>query len=106
MVLSFELGEGVLGSPWINGFMLAGVAALMVSTVPTFSAKRVKIPRSYVGVALIGVGALAAFLIGTPWVTLSALGLTYLASVPIAMIVYRRLVKRHGVHTHDTGAER
>ncbi len=106
MVLSFELGEGVLGSPWINGFMLAGVAALMVSTVPTFSAKRVKIPRSYVGMALIGVGALAAFLIGTPWVTLSAMGLTYLASVPIAMIVYRRLVKRHGVHTHDTGAER
>jgi len=102
MVLSFELGESILGSAWFNGFMLVGVAALMVSTVPTFSAKRVKIPRSYVGLALIGVGALAAFLIGTPWVTLGAMGLTYLVGVPIATVVYRRLVRRHDIQTHDS----
>ncbi len=105
MVLSFELGEGALASPWFNGFVVAGVAALMVSTIPTFSAKRVKIPRSYVGLALIGVGALAAFLIGTPWVTLGVLGLTYFASIPVAVIVYRRLLKRHNIHKYETGAE-
>jgi len=105
MVLSFELGDGVLGSAWFNGFMLAGVAALMVSTVPTFSAKCVKIPRSYVGLALIGVGALAAFLIGTPWVTLGVMGLMYLASVPIATVVYRRLLKRHNIHTYEAESD-
>lgn len=101
MVLSFELGNTILASAWFNGIVLLGAAALMVSTVPTFSPKRVKIPRSFVGFALIGVGALAAFLIGTPWVSLGFLGLAYLASVPIAMIVHRRLLKRHNMHADD-----
>ena len=103
MVLSFELGEGVLSSSWVNGITLAGVAALMVSTIPTFSAKRFKIPRSYVGLALIGVGALAAFLVGTPWVTLGVLGLLYLASIPVAAIVFRRLQARSGIQTGAKG---
>lgn len=94
MVLSFELGEGILGSAWFNGLMLAVVAGLMVSTIPTFSAKRLKIPRSYVGLALIGVGALAAFLVSTPWVTLGIVGLAYLASIPVSVIVFRRLRQR------------
>ena len=94
MVLSFELGDGILASAWFNGFMLAAVAGLMVSTIPTFSAKRFKIPRSYVGLALIGLGALADFLVSTPWVTLGIIGLAYLASIPISVIVYRRLQAR------------
>ncbi len=99
MVLSFELGEGFLSSPWFNGFVLAGVAGLMVSTIPTFSAKRFKIPRSYVGFALIGVGALAAFLVGTPWVTLGVLGLAYFASIPIAIFAFRRMQDRYEAQT-------
>lgn len=106
MVLSFELGGAILASSWFNGFVLAGSAALMVSTIPTFSAKRVKIPRSYLGLALIGAGILAAFLISTPWATLGAMGLTYLASVPVATIVYRRLLKRHIMNTPSTGTDR
>ena len=94
MVLSFELDGSILGSAWFNGIMLAGVAGLMVSTLPTFSAKRVKIPRSYVGLALIGVGALTAFLVSTPWITLGIMGLGYLASIPVAIFSYRRLQLR------------
>lgn len=108
MVLSFELGEGVLSSAWFNGFLLAGVAALMVSKIPTFSAKRAKMPRSYVGLSLIGVAVLTAFLVSTPWATLGFAGLAYLASIPISMIVYRRLVARtavHGVQPVEPGPE-
>ena len=94
MVLSFELGDGILSSAWFNGFMLAAVAGLMVSTIPTFSAKRFKIPRSYLGLALIGLAALIAFLVSTPWVMLGIVGLGYLASIPISVIVYRRLQAR------------
>ena len=94
MVLSFELGDGILGSGWFNGLMLAAVAGLMVSTIPTFSAKRIKIPRSYVGLALVGLGALTAFLVSTPWVTLGIVGLSYLASIPISVVTHRRLQER------------
>jgi CDP-diacylglycerol--serine O-phosphatidyltransferase len=40
--------------------------------------------------ALLGVGAFAAFLISTPWITLGVTGLVYLAIIPYARVVYRR----------------
>ena len=91
MVMSFELGTDVLASPILNGVMLAAVAALMVSKVPTFSAKLIRVRQSYVGLVLVGVGAFAAFLVSTPWVTLSLAGLVYAISIPYSARQYRRL---------------
>ncbi|MEE8188977.1 MAG: phosphatidylcholine/phosphatidylserine synthase [Kiloniellales bacterium] len=91
MVLSFELGEEVLGSAALNGIMMLGIAALMVSKIPTFSAKRIRLPHRYLGLVLVGVGAFAAFLASMPWVTLSLAGLAYLISIPVAVTSYRRL---------------
>ena len=44
---------------------------LMVSRLPTFAFKRLKVPGRHVVLALLAVGAFAAFLISTPWVTLA-----------------------------------
>ena len=94
MVMSFELGEDVLASPVLNGVILAAVAALMVSKVPSFSAKQFRVRQSYVGLVLVGVGAFVAFLVSTPWVTLSLAGLCYAISIPFAARQYRRLQAR------------
>ena len=94
MVMSFELGEEVLASPVLNGVILLAVAALMVSKVPTFSAKQFRVRQSYVGLALVGVGAFVAFLVSTPWVTLSLAGLAYAISIPFSARQYRRLQAR------------
>jgi len=105
MVMSFELGEGVLSSPWLNGVTLAAVAALMVSRIPTFSTKRLKVPHNHAGLVLIGVGAFIAFLVGTPWVALSALGLAYLGSIPFSITAYRRLEAAAGPRPAAAPAE-
>ncbi len=94
MVMSFELGDEVLASPVLNGILLAVVAALMVSKVATFSAKQLRIRQSYVGLVLVGVGAFVAFLVSTPWVTLSLAGLAYAISIPFSARQYRRLQAR------------
>lgn len=91
MTLSFELDSDFLSSAAVNGAALIVVSALMVSKIPTFSAKRLKLPHSYVGLALIAVGAYTAFLVSTPWVTLSLTGLAYLISIPISATSFRRL---------------
>jgi CDP-diacylglycerol--serine O-phosphatidyltransferase len=91
MVLSFELGSEILGSAAVNGATLILVSALMVSKVPTFSAKKIKLHPSFVGLALIGVGAFTAFLVSTPWVTLSLAGLAYIISIPFAARSFQRL---------------
>ena len=96
MVMSFELGDEVLASPVLNGVMLAAVAALMVSKVPTFSAKQFRVRQSYVGLVLVGVGAFVAFLVSTPWVTLSLAGVAYAISIAVSARQYRRLQARQG----------
>ena len=95
MVMSFELGGDVLASPVLNGVLLLAAAALMVSKVPTFSAKQFRVRPRYVGLVLVGVGAFAAFLVSTPWVTLSLAGLAYAISIPLSAWQYHRLQARH-----------
>ena len=91
MICSFEFGAAVARSPYVNGVVLAGVAALMVSRVPTFSFKRFRVPGHWVLPMLLIVGALAAFLTTEPWGTLLAIGALYIASIPLSIRSYRRL---------------
>lgn len=101
MVLSFVFGAAFFSSPWVNVITLAGVAALMVSRLPTYSSKRLRIPNSYGPLVLIGVGAFTAFLVSIPWITVSLLGLAYLASIPFAVLSFRRLQAGEVVEPED-----
>jgi len=57
------------------------------------SLKRLRVPGPYILFVLIGIGAVIAFLISTPWMTLGTAGLIYLGSIPLAWQSYRRLQK-------------
>lgn len=92
MVLSFELGDTLLREPWLNIANLTLVSVLMVSRIPTFSAKRLKLPQRQMGFALLIFGVFGVFLVSVPWVTLGILGVAYLISIPVAMKTYRRLM--------------
>jgi CDP-diacylglycerol---serine O-phosphatidyltransferase len=91
LFLSFEFGGTVFRSPYLNGAVLAAVAALMVSRVPTFSFKRFRLSAEWVLPVFLGIGALAAFLTTEPWGTVLVLLALYLASIPLSIRSYRRL---------------
>ena len=92
LLLSFEFGAASLfRSPYLNGVVLAGVSALMVSRVPTYSFKRLRVKRDWVLTTLLVVGALAAFITTEPWATLAMIGILYLVSIPASYRSYRRL---------------
>ena len=69
----------------LNAVMLIAVAYLMVSRIPTFSIKTVlvRVRPEWVLPTLIGVGLLVAALSSAPWHTLLAVGVMYLASLPV-----------------------
>jgi CDP-diacylglycerol--serine O-phosphatidyltransferase len=90
MMLWFELGFSAFRSPYLNGVVLAGVGALMVSRVPTFSLKRIHVPREWVLPTLIAFGVGAAFLTTEPWATLLAVGVLYIVSFPVSILQYAR----------------
>jgi CDP-diacylglycerol--serine O-phosphatidyltransferase len=81
----------------LNALVTLVVAVLMVSRVPTFSIKMivVRVKPEWILPTLIGVGLVAAAVLNAPWLTLLAIGLAYLVSLPISMVVAWRLQRQH-----------
>ena len=102
VMMSFELGTA-LRTPLLNLAVVIAIAALMVSRVPTFSFKRFRLKPDHVLPVLLIVGLLAAFLTTAPWPTLSIVGLTYLASIPLSMRSMARLKAAVRASSVDSG---
>ena len=67
------------------------VAAMFVSAIPTYSFKRLKISSRWILPTMLITGAVAVFLINAPWMTLSAIGIAYIASIPLSFRDHRSL---------------
>ncbi len=98
-------GPGVFDNPIFVGACTVIVALLMVSRLPTFSMKRVRVPHHLVVPTLAGVGLLAAVLVSMPWLTLLVLDLIYLATIPVSIMSYRRLERLRGEPATETLTE-
>jgi len=89
MFISFEWSGGwadwIARSPYLNAVWISGVALMMVSTVPTVSLKRIRIPHRFVIPTLLGIGIMAGFFTTAPWPTLTFVGAAYLASIPLTI---------------------
>jgi CDP-diacylglycerol--serine O-phosphatidyltransferase len=91
MFVAFEWGDWIVRSPYFIGVWVTGVALLMVSTIPTVSLKKFRIPPHLVVPTLLGIGILAGFLTTVPWPTLTLVGIVYLGSIPWTMRTARRV---------------
>lgn len=77
--------------PWIVVFLAFLIAVLMVSRLPMYSLKKLKVNRRFVVPLLIGVGLVVVGLARDMWLTVALLSLAYLLSIPLAYLSYRRL---------------
>ena len=75
--------------------VLLGVAALAVSTLPTWSFKRVKLRREWVLPLMGGVVAYASLLVTEPWAALALAGVIYIVLLVLSGRHYRRLAVEH-----------
>lgn len=91
MILSLEVESSFLRAPLLNAVWMLAIGGLMVSRVPTYSFKRVRVKREAVLPVLLGVGVLAALLMNEPWYSLAALGFIYLGSIPFSYRAHERL---------------
>jgi CDP-diacylglycerol--serine O-phosphatidyltransferase len=96
MCAAFEFGDRWFRSPWLVTVTTVLTAGLMVSRIPTFSGKKIRVAPDHVAPLLIGAAVLAAFLLTEPFATLLVLGLGYLALIPLSIRSYRRLEKAAG----------
>lgn len=70
------------------------IGGLMISSVPTFSIKRLKIPQKFALPLLAGLTLVVAAMITRPWLTLSLVGFVYLIGIPFS-VRYARRLKKH-----------
>lgn len=73
LVLSFQVETEILRNPWVVSFFLFVVGGLLVSSLPTFSFKKLKITRAFVLPTMLIVALIAALSVSLPWLTLSSI---------------------------------
>lgn len=94
LILWLYSGAEFFHSPVVVGAFLLVSSILMVSRVPVYSGKHMRLRPQWVLPLMIMIGAFAAFLVTDPWATLSIVGTLYIASIPFSALSFRRLQKR------------
>lgn len=90
MILTFLTEIEFFKNPVFCVIYMGIIATLTVSNVPTFSFKKLSIKREYVLFYLLGIAIFATLLVTHIWATMSAVGLFYIATIPMAVIFHRR----------------
>ena len=71
------------------------VAAMMVSRIPTYSTKGIKLPAKFGMPALALAAVVIAALVHAPWLTLTIAAIFYMICIPLAVRHFRALQKEH-----------
>ena len=78
----------------ISCFMILTTSLLMVSKIPTYSLKRITIPRSLGVFLLLGIGIYLSLVIFYTFQTLFFTGLIYICLIPISYLHYKQKNKK------------
>lgn len=90
LMVSFALEENFQNTPFLFAISLVLSGLLMISRIPTFLIKNVRIPHSFIRPLLMMVAIFMAALFSIPWWILSIGTLFYLFSIPVSFMSYRK----------------
>lgn len=90
LMASFAFEESFRDTPLPFALSLGFSGLLMISRIPTFVLKKVRIPHPFVRPLLMMVAIFIASLFSTPWWTMSFGVVLYLLSIPLSLMSYRQ----------------
>ena len=87
--------------------MLLFIGSLMASRLPTISLKHLHVPKAWLPFVLAGLLLLVALLVSNFWLTLGAVGVGYILTIPLTGWIFLRGRDRyehdHGLPALDVG---
>jgi len=89
----------------LSSIAILTTSTLMVSKIPTYSLKRILIPRHLAIFLLLGIGIYVSLLIFYTFQTLFISGFIYIVLIPISYIHYKRINKKSLQVTDEEEAE-
>lgn len=105
LILSLELDWPVLHAPQLTGPWVLIVSALMISHIPTYSFKRIRVRQGMVRFVMVGIAAFAAAMITEPWLALSGLIFAYAATIPFSIRSFRKRKREEEEEKESGGTE-
>jgi CDP-diacylglycerol--serine O-phosphatidyltransferase len=93
LMVSFSLETNFQKMPFLFAISLLGSGLLMISRIPTYVLKNVRIPHPFVRSLLMMVAVFMAALFSAPWWTISIGTMLYLLSIPVSLMSYRQQKK-------------
>lgn len=104
IVLGFKVD--IVSHPLVAGAWTVIMASMMVSRVPTYAFKRIRVPQAYVLPLVVCVGFLVAGLAGFPWKVMTGVAVLYLLTLPLSIRSYARLrAEAARLHAEGDAAE-
>jgi CDP-diacylglycerol--serine O-phosphatidyltransferase len=91
LMVAVEMDDYTAISPWFVAIHVVFIAIMMVSRIPTFAAKNIRINPDYVIPVMVWCAFLVVALIIEPWKMLIVLGFCYIATIPFSIRKYRQL---------------
>ena len=85
----------------ISSIVLLLTSFLMVSKIPTYSLKRILIPRKLAIFLLLGIGIYLSLIIFYTFETLFISGLIYILLIPLSFFHYRYINKKYKISIRD-----
>jgi len=82
-----------LRDPWIVGPWAALIAFLAISNIATFSWGSLRLRRHVRLEAIVAIALIGGAVLSEPWMTLSAVGVLYLAMIPFSVASYARVIR-------------
>jgi CDP-diacylglycerol--serine O-phosphatidyltransferase len=73
------------------------IAWLMISRIPTFSIKKIRINRRLAPLLMVAVGLLVVGASKEPWLTAAGITAAYLLTIPLSIVTAGRLKRKMGV---------
>ena len=102
-MIALSLGLKWSPSPYLGIFMLLFVGSLMASRLPTISLKHLHVPKAWLPFVLAGLLLLVALLVSNFWLTLGAVGIGYILTIPLTGWIFVRVRARYE-RDHGAGA--
>ena len=89
----------------ISSIVILTTSLLMISKIPTYSLKRILIPRNLAIFLLLGIGIYVSLIIFYTFETLFFTGIIYLLLIPLSFFHHRRLNKKSFIRLSEEDTE-
>jgi len=90
MVISFQTDFDLIRQPFFVSIFIFTVSGLLVSRLPTYSFKSIRIQHRFRLLTMLVVGLIAALAVSAPWLTLTIILILYIISFPFGFQSYKK----------------